>query len=117
MVGTISVAFGAADAAGSLLLGSLTDYCGWQIPLAIGMMAQFASLAVIVAWQWFGWLTIEDNPTGEIIMMAVATGWGIGDAALNVVVVSMIGTFFPAKGGENDGESKITAAFGNQRLW
>jgi uncharacterized integral membrane protein len=40
MVGTISVGFGVTNVISSVVLGRLTDWCGWTLPLGIGILAQ-----------------------------------------------------------------------------
>lgn len=70
-------------------------------------------LAVLIAWRVFDVIVIEKNPTGIAVMYTVAGAWGIGDAAFNTVVSTMLGNFFPP----GTAGTKTEAAFANMRLW
>lgn len=87
--------------------------CVWASQLTADHCVQAAVLGVLIAWQVFDALEIKNNPQGIAVMYCIAGAWGLGDAAFNSVISTMLGVFYPPE----VPDSATEAAFANMRFW
>ncbi|XP_072164195.1 protein unc-93 homolog A-like [Diadema setosum] len=100
MVGYVMIGFGAADALASVVFGQLEKYTG---RIAIFMFGGILHLALMIVFEVWNPHT---SAMWQLILLSM--GWGIGDAALQTQLQSIIGVLFP------DAQEP---AFANYRLW
>ncbi|XP_071482234.1 protein unc-93 homolog A-like [Diadema antillarum] len=100
MVGYVMIGFGGADALASVVFGQLEKYTGRIAIFIFGGILHLALMIVFEVWN------PHTSAMWNLILMSV--GWGVGDAALQTQLQSILGVLFP------DAQEP---AFANYRLW
>lgn len=86
-IGFVMIAYGAADAAGSMFVGRLSDVAGRGVVLFIGWAAQIAVGIYIL------FSTVEGFGWGNVVPLALL--WGLGDAVSQVSCSTICTICFP----------------------
>ncbi|XP_014661790.1 PREDICTED: protein unc-93 homolog A-like [Priapulus caudatus] len=100
MVGYSMITFGVADAAFSFIGGRLVQYVGRAPIFCVGFVAHLATIVVLLMW--------KPHADGIVTFLAIAAGWGVGDAVWQTQINAFYGVTFP---------DSTAAAFSNYRLW
>ncbi|XP_071482233.1 protein unc-93 homolog A-like [Diadema antillarum] len=100
MVGYVMIGYGGADALASVIFGHLEKYTGRIAIFIFGGILHLALMIVFEVWN------PHTSAMWNLILMSV--GWGVGDAALQTQMQSMVGVLF------SDAQEP---AFANLRLW